>query len=71
MFKNELMGTSVLGVKDGTTVTIEMIIVADRLRLSLLIGYERKSLHEQTLCAVYSEKYRIAFPVHSLSVPIS
>jgi len=27
MFKNELMGTSVLGVIDGTTVTIEMIIV--------------------------------------------
>ena len=66
MFKNELMGTSVLGVIDGTTVTIEMIIVANRLRLGLIIGYERNSLHEQTLCAVYSGKYRIGTPVHSL-----
>jgi hypothetical protein len=66
MFKNELMGTSVLGVIDGTTVTIEMIIVANRLRLGLIIGYERHSLHEQTLCAVYSGKYRIGTPVHSL-----
>jgi len=71
MFKNELMGTSVLGVKDGTTVTIELFIVADHLRLRPMIGYQRNSLHEQTLCAVYSEKYRIAIPVHFLSVPIS
>jgi len=71
MFKNELMGTSVLGVKDGKTVTIEIVIVADPLRPLLLIGYERNSLHEQTLRAVYSGKYPIAIPVHSRCMPIS